>query len=572
MATKRKKRRHRGAAGKANTDLTAHIQSLGLTTVSQYQSWCRDHGFNGALNKSWQERRQERKVADQAIDNELAEQEVLRHVKALGLDSVEAYVSWCSGHGLSTGTHKSDSQRKKECDLVERLQSDAVLAKMKDHTRRPQETIRSIYEGKLSEEDLNRPHLQKIQIAFDRLERDRKARGALLQLLLHVEKRGDLFDVKPAVVRLGPQDGNTFIEAMGALASWHKRWLRDPAEWRPESHNARKQFGSLARHLLVKYDVPNFMDMAWFTGEGDDAQKQRGWFVYVGTGGNIRKADIPLTLTKKMAHLFLQAPDDDTIYEAFRRGQILGLGGELTLVRAVNGTRLGSSFDHEDFWHTVVHFFVNNPMLDPDEVGPVVDYIYNQKYVHREETVDGEVVQLPPEQPNFAMKARSIDKLLRQIEMWHRGLARLERLPARVWAPSELVPLDWTQKDKYGNALAQWTITELLTAKELQVEGRHMHHCVGSYANNCKKGNISVWSMQVTPPDGETHRVMTIAVQNGSRSITQARGKCNALPSGKTPSGKRKDFSKEYERYLRRSRNVLFLWREQEGLSMSRGV
>lgn len=569
----RKKGRHRGAAGKANADLDAHIQSLGLKTLSQYQSWCRDHGFNGATNKSWQERRQERKIADQAMDQELANQELMRHIALLGLKTVDDYTAWCSSQGVSAGIQKSDAQRKKERELAERLQSEAVLAKMKNHTRRPQDTLHAIYEGHLSEEELNRPHLQKIQVAFDGLGRDRRAKQALLQLLLQVEKRGDLFDVKPALSRLGTQDGNTFIEGLGALASWHKHWLRDPSEWRPDSHNARKQFGSLARHLLVKYEVPTFMDVAWFLSVDQDAYPQQRWFVDVGTGGNIRKADIPLTLTKKMAHLFLHAPDDYTIYEAFRWGQVLGLGGEEPLVRAINATRLGMSFEHEDFWHTVIHFFVNNPMLDPDEVGPIVDYIQNQKYEPREEVVDGETVVLPPEQPNFAIKARSMDKLLQQMEMWHRGLNRRDRLPSRVWAPSHIKPLDWTQTNKYGIALARWTITEILDTRELSAEGRAMHHCVGSYAKNCKNGNISVWSMQVTPVDGEeTYRVMTIAVQNRSHTISQARGKCNALPNGKTPSGKRTGFNKAYERYLRRSRQILFLWREQEGLSMGRNV
>ena len=303
---KRHKRRHRGAAGKANADLSAHIQSLGLRTVAQYQEWCREHRLSGALNKSWQERRQERKLAEQAVEQELADQELTRHIASLGLRDVPAYTAWCSEHDLSTGVNKSDGQRKKERDLFERLQSDAVLARMKNHTRRPKHTIRAIAEGKLSEADLNRPHLQKMQAAFDRLGRDRKARTALLQLLLHVEKRGDLFDVKPASPRLGPQEGNTLIEGLGALAGRHKHWLRDPSEWRPESHNARRQFSSLARHLLVQYDVPVFMDMAWFSGDPDEWRLQQGWFVHVGTGGNIRKADIPLALTKKMAHLFLE--------------------------------------------------------------------------------------------------------------------------------------------------------------------------------------------------------------------------------------------------------------------------
>ena len=572
MAIKRKKRRHRGAAGKANADLTAHIKSLRLTSVSQYQAWCRDHGFNGALNKSWQERRQERKVAEQDFEEELADQALMRHIRELNLDSLAEYTAWCKKHGLSTGSHKSNSQRKKERELASRLGSDAVLARMKDYTRRPQETIKAIYEGKLSVDELNRPHLEKIQFAFDELGRDSKARQAFLQLLLHVEKRSDFFDVKPAVVRLGPQTGNTFIEALGVLASWHKRWLRDPAEWRPDTHNARKQFGSLARHLLAKYDVPAFMDMAWFLTAGDEARQQQEWFVHIGTGGNMRKAEIPLTLTKKMAHIFLQTPDEYTIYEAFRRGQILGLEGEEQLVRAINGTRLGLSFENETFWHKVVHFFVNNPMLDPDEVGPIVDYIHNQKFVPRQETVDGQVIELLPEQPNFSIKARSASKLVRQVEMWHRQLSRQDRLPARVWAPSGFEPLEWINTDRYGNDIERWTITELLSSKELQVEGGHMHHCVGSYWNNCKKGNVSVWSMQVTGQDQQTHRVMTIAVQNRSKSITQARGKCNALPNGRTPSGKRRGFNKEYERQLRKSKHVLFMWREQEGLSMSKNV
>ena len=91
MATKRKKRRHRGAAGKANADLTAHIRSLGLTGVAQYQTWCRDHGLNRALNKGWQARRRERAIAERAIDAELSERELLQHIRELGLKTVADY-------------------------------------------------------------------------------------------------------------------------------------------------------------------------------------------------------------------------------------------------------------------------------------------------------------------------------------------------------------------------------------------------------------------------------------------------------------------------------------------------
>ena len=98
-------------------------------------------------------------------------------------------------------------------------------------------------------------------------------------------------------------------------------------------------------------------------------------FLHIGSGQNIWKADIPVQLAKKMVHLFLQAPDRYTIEEALRWSQILGLEGEQPLVRAVNATRLGTTFENEAFWNSVIQFFVNNPMLDPDHVCPIVDFI-----------------------------------------------------------------------------------------------------------------------------------------------------------------------------------------------------
>ena len=266
-----------------------------------------------------------------------------------------------------------------------------------------------------------------------------------------------------------------------------------------------------------------------------------------------------------MAHLFLQAPNGYTAGEAFRWCQVLGLGGEEPLARAVNGTFLGKSFEQEAFWSKVIHFFVNNPMLDPDEVGPIVDYIRNQKFTPQETVEPGGTVRREgPPQPNFSVKGRSAGKLLSQVEAWHRRLARETRLPDRTWAPSGIVGFE-VESEEDGT---KWTINELLSTKELVQEGRQQHHCVGSYSNNCRKGNISVWSMQVQDDEGGPYRVMTIAVQNKSRRINQARGRFNALPSGKTPNGRRA-LERRYQGYLHHSRKILHAWREQEGLTMS---
>ena len=101
-------------------------------------------------------------------------------------------------------------------------------------------------------------------------------------------------------------------------------WIRPLKQWTPRSHNPDRQFSSLARHLRAAYDVPVFMDKAWL--QGTVVQQQ--WFKHVGTGKNIRTAEgIPIPLTKKMAHCFLEAPDHYPIEAAFRWAQVLALEG-----------------------------------------------------------------------------------------------------------------------------------------------------------------------------------------------------------------------------------------------------
>lgn len=113
-SNRRRKGRHRGASARANADLSAHLTSLGLESVSAYRAWCRERGLSGALNKSWQERRQERSMAQQQLDGTREEAEIDLHVKRLGLDGRDAYQAWCNEHG------QGDALRKKRVTTEER--------------------------------------------------------------------------------------------------------------------------------------------------------------------------------------------------------------------------------------------------------------------------------------------------------------------------------------------------------------------------------------------------------------------------------------------------------------------
>ena len=561
---KRKKGRHRGATARANADLGAHIESLGLTTIEAYKSWCREHGLTAALNKTWQERRQERATHGKDQRAKQAEDALMLHIKELGLDDLAGYQTWCRQQGLGDSLHKSPAQRSKEIKLHKRLQSDRALHKVRKLTRRIGDGIEQIWARQVQAEgELKTDALRLIFRAFAGLVGDERTR--LRDLFLLIEKKAkNMLDARPSLTRLGQIEGNTYIEALGALARHGDAWVADLNDWKPESRNARRQFASLARHLLARYEVPACLDSVWFNGWDEAARYKQAWFVHVGQGQNIRTADLPLVFSKRMAHVFAEAPGDLLAEQALRWAQVVGQEGSQSLASAVLATDLGRSFAAEEFWGTVVLFFVENPMLDPDMVGPIVDYIRHQRFEPGEKTLpDGTIEQTEPPQPNYKMKGRGAIKLLQQVELWHERLARDNRQPSGTWKPSGVAGFEWT--DEKDEAL-HWSIRELTSQRELTLEGRSMGHCVASYVPNCRRGSKSIWSMQVADDEGNSARVVTIAMQNTSRNVVEVRGRFNAVPRRSGNNAKNRVLERSYRELLARSGAVMRRWIEAEGL------
>ncbi len=67
--------------------------------------------------------------------------------------------------------------------------------------------------------------------------------------------------------------------------------------------------------------------------------------------------------------------------------------------------------------------------------------------------------------------------------------------------------------------------TPLVNMQQVQEEGSKMHHCVGSYASMCAKGEYLVW--RLTRGDVET--TLGIDVHHGKYSFDQHYGHCNAI-------------------------------------------
>jgi hypothetical protein len=434
------------------------------------------------------------------------------------------YFEWCKKSGFPPSLEKTRKQLEQE---LARAQEQA--AELKRHAklhRNPRQIIEAAFRGEIKAFDVKRPQLKALCETIECSRTKPKAGGNAddaRELFLWALDHTD-FLLESLTF------GRTSYPVAEALLKIHDRkalWLRPLEAWEKPSHNAGRQFSSLLRHLFAKYPVPHFMDQAWVAHE-DGAYRYRDWFIHIGLGHNIRTANTPVKMTKMMAHHFLQAPDSYRIEDAFRWGEVHALGGDKRLTEAILGSRLGAAVSEDEFWTSVIKFFVANPMLDRRHVGPIVDYLHDQKY-HTRQMINeaGELVNIPPPQPNLTMRGRTAASLLVQVERWHGMLARVRgaenvRFKLSGHKPGTFI----TGSD---DRQVVWTFRELLNTHELIEEGRKMKHCVSSYARSCVEGRCSIWAMEAQSRIG-LEKCQTLEVSRDG-AIVQCRGRQNRYPT-----------------------------------------
>ena len=269
----------------------------------------------------------------------------------------------------------------------------------------------------------------------------------------------------------------------------------------------------------------------------------------MGRGHNIRNVKLPLKLSKKMAHHFCLAPADYNFESALRWGQIHALGGDERLCIAILGSRIGEDFSENEFWQTVITFFIENPMLDRQHVGPIIDYLHAQKFAVEELIIGpGEIERRQAPQPHLSMRGRNPNTLLRNMEQWHQQLHKYKNTRNAYFKRTGVKEFAYRTGPKHSQVI--WTIRELLSAAELRAEGKAMNHCVGSYAASCLKGNCSIWTLESKHPEGVVKKHQTIEL-NKQHVIVQSRGKYNYLPDDQ-------------------EMNVIKAWAQAEKLQVSR--
>ena len=380
---------------------------------------------------------------------------------------------------------------------------------------------------------------------------DTKVREVLSERRTHQYPRAVLAEVMDAV------DGTkmmTWDDLLIALSKLRTEWVRPIAEWEVTGKGVKAQSHSLIEHLFCKYPTPAFLYSTLQTKwENQDDWKWVKLFVDVASGQSAvlsAKVHINIPWTKKMVHQFMASRTNAEPQAAARMVQVNACATDQGWVHRLHHALCAkwstvSTTRREEFRWTIIQWLGKQVMMDPDQVGPMLDYIDHCREV----------------EPNWSIKGRTVTTVTRGMLAWHATLAREASQRVR----GDFIPSGFRGYEVVrgsGDTTTVVNIKEILSTSALASEGRTLGHCVFSYANSVTKGTKSIWSLGQSPgfDNGEgkviainnaRSKLVTIEVVNQARRIVQMRGRFNRMV---TPA----------------ERNHITQWAKEAGLVMGR--
>lgn len=354
---------------------------------------------------------------------------------------------------------------------------------------------------------------------FQALRRKPVSRAYYNRILIAVRQHSTL--LQPTAKGAWESD---IVRALVRLSTQHRRYVRPPESWPGGDGSVYELVASLAQHLLTRYRVPPILACVWLRPPTPMFRTMMRWFLEHGQGRPIRTLiGVSMSLTRAMEHHFLRSPPHLSFPAAFRRAEILGLGGSPSLADAVCRTVLGRRLNDRLFWRSVLTFLVD----------------------HRDALTECRTVAIIEAIDALGPTLRALDggqlrakRLLRgrNPESLERALLQIRPPPPPVvacsggvqWSPTGVE--GWTWFEASGPNAVAWHIVELLGAAALQEEGRAMRHCVGTYVGRCVRGTSRIWSLRVQRGNEAPASRVTIEVSPRQRWIVQVRGRLNRRP------------------------------------------
>lgn len=334
------------------------------------------------------------------------------------------------------------------------------------------------------------------------------------------------------------------VEAVIRLGAYEAQWIRPPEDWHPVAdgnQTAEDEWADFLRHLLAQYPVPRFLDSAWFA-KGALEHFERDCWCAVGWGRSLREVNgFPPRLSNRVLHQALYHTQEVTLPAALIRAQLEAAKAPPALQQEVMASDAVTELGRFDLWQRLIEKFATDTGAQAAHfatVSQALVIVQDQEGPAQMENL----IRLPlavliqHSQNRLALLLRSHGCLMTAEAIQKAARKReLIRQAKTCWPPmlgSE--SLEPGKSDSSGSTL--WRMEELCSLRELQDEGRVMHHCVAGYTRRCKQGTSAIFSLRkrrtVEGEDDEVTSYVTIEVHPRKRKMVQIRAFKNRPVNG----------------------------------------
>jgi hypothetical protein len=308
-----------------------------------------------------------------------------------------------------------------------------------------------------------------------------------------------------------------------ALINGNYYWLRiNPVfHWvRDQNNLGLESLYQLFDHLFVRFEPPVKLIRLL----PDLSEDEIGLLMHILSGKNARSyPELPLPLSRKESARFvhlLQEPwlfNKPGLVDLLVQAKLGAIGTGNYEVNAVLENSNMWQYDKPSFlahfekWREFLTLITRDPNYEKErdevELPVVVDFLDKRL----------------TEDPDFSLRNRTFQSLVRAARDWHHNLIKDREL--------KLLDRDWTNGNEsvivVGHKHKTWFFEELTTGATLKQETEQMNHCVFSYVKNCVRYGDRIWSLY-TLENGKKEKRLTIQVSH--RELYQARGKNNRAP------------------------------------------
>ena len=336
-----------------------------------------------------------------------------------------------------------------------------------------------------------------------------------------------------------------------------------PSSWKPHSFNAGKQHLEFIKRFIYPFPIPE--TLIWAAREAEIEINQNGernkvkdyrliklskkWICDITSGNSFYKQNKEW-FTKAEAHYFLSAkiPYTDITsvlkmyYYAKCRARFFN--HKLSMIFADVFT---VKF-HDNYVNTLIISFLDLLSRTPDygyergTLADLCDFVIekineNKKYRKKQNlfSFSGRTIHsvnvLVNEWHELLRKEAEAQRILRKEagnHLWRRNNLKEKSIDTSCWKSIGI------EKFNHKTEECVWTVTELLTAKDILNEGNKMKNCVASYTYRCASGESAIFTVErIYPVTQQIDKVATLEVIPAKRILIQAKGKCNTALSAK---------------------------------------